>query len=85
MAIQCSLKITGEYAVVTANDVSSKPLRFDLSKPCCRMYENARQQGKEYFEEILRWCGERPSNSDVLLRSFLLYLMTRRRQMGLAM
>ncbi len=85
MAIQCSLKITGEYAVVTANDVSSKPLRFDLSMPCCRMYESARQQGKEYFEEILKCYGERPANSDLLLRSILLYLMTKRRQMGLAM
>ena len=85
MAILCSLQITGDYAVITADHGPQNILRFDMTKPCCRMYESARQQGKEYLEEIVKWCGENPANSESILRSILLYLMARRRQMGLAM
>lgn len=83
MAIQCSVKIAGDYALVQANLSKIPFLRFDLSKACCRCYENSREQTREYLEEIIRLCGERPQNLELVSRSLMMDLFARRRQMGL--
>lgn len=82
MAVNCSVQMAGDYAVVvTLNE--SRSLRFDISKTGCRMYESTRQQSKEFFDEIVKWCGERPSNADSLSRSLQFYLSAKRRSLGL--
>ena len=83
MAILCSVQIAGDYAVVTAEDAALRQLRFDLSKNYSRCYENTRQQARDYLEEIVRWCGEKPLNVDHVLKSLMMYLFGRRREMGL--
>lgn len=83
MAVLCSFKIDGDYALVQAAVSHSNALRFDLTKAYCRCYENAREQTREYVEEIVRWCGERPQNLDFVSRSIMMDLFARRRRMGL--
>lgn len=83
MAVKCSVKIAGDYALVHAVDSSLRGLRFDISKTGCRMYENTRQQSKEFFDEIVRWCGERPTNADSVSKSIQLFLVARRIELGL--
>ncbi len=83
MAILCSVQITGDYAVVKAENVQLNQLRFDLSKSYSRCYENTRQQTRDYLEEIVSWCGERPQNVDSILKSLMMYLLVKRREMGL--
>lgn len=82
MAVLCSVKITGDYALVQAEKRERK-LRFDLSKDYSRCYENTKEQAKAYLEEIIQWCGERPQNVDHVLKSLMMYLFVRRQEMGL--
>jgi len=83
MAVLCSVTIKGDYAVVLPQGSIERGLRFDISKSGCRMYENTRQQSKDFFDEIVRWCGERPGNADVISRSIQMFLSARRRELGL--
>lgn len=85
MALECSVKIAGDYALVQAEKASShRLLRFDLSKSYSRCYENTREQAKSYLDDIVSWFGERPLNVDSVLRSLMLHLAVKRRQMGLS-
>ena len=84
MALECSVKIAGDYALVQAEKTGRRRLRFDLSKGYCRCYENTREQAKSYLEDIVNWFGERPQNMDSVLRSLMLHLAVRRREMGLS-
>ncbi|MBE6331817.1 MAG: hypothetical protein E7070_05890 [Bacteroidales bacterium] len=59
-------------------------MRFDLSKSYSRCYENTREQAKSYLEDIVSWFGERPQNVDTVLKSLLLHLTVKRREMGLS-
>ncbi|MDO4496691.1 MAG: hypothetical protein Q4B58_02485 [Bacteroidales bacterium] len=83
MAQECTVSILGDYAMVHAQDSSLRGLRFDISKAGCRMYENSRQQSKDFFDEIIKWFGGRPANADSISKSLQLYLITRRREYGL--
>lgn len=83
MAVVCSVKIAGDYAVVRSEEPQRRALRFDLSKSYSRCYENTKEQTRFYLEEIVKWCGERPENVDRILRSLMMYLVVKRRQMGL--
>ena len=83
MAVFCSVKISGDYAVVKSEEANLRALRFDLSKSYSRCYENTKDQTKSYLEEIVNWCGERPQNVENVLRSLMMYLTVKRRQMGL--
>jgi len=83
MAVKCSVKIAGDYAHVQAVDSTMRALRFDISKMGCRMYENSRQQSKEFFDEIINWCGEIPANADVVSKNLQMFLVARRRELGL--
>ncbi len=85
MALECSVKIAGDYALVQAERTSGhRLLRFDLSKSYSRCYESAREQARSYLEDIVNWFGERPQNVDSVLRSLMLHLTVRRREMGLS-
>ena len=83
MATFCSVKIAGDYALVGTERQNTTSLRIDMSKAYCRCYENTREQARDYLEEIVRWCGERPQNLDYVLRCLMMDLFARRRQMGL--
>jgi len=83
MAVSCSVKIAGDYALVHS-EKRNRMLRFDLSKNYSRCYENTKDQAKAYLEEIVQWCGERPQNVDHLLKSLMMYLFVRRQEMGLS-
>lgn len=82
MAVSCSVKIAGDYALVKS-EKRHRMLRFDLSKNYSRCYENSKDQARSYLEEIVRWCGEKPQNVDNLLKSLMMYLFVKRQQMGL--
>jgi len=82
MAVSCSVKIAGDYALVQS-EKRHRMLRFDLSKSYSRCYENTKDQAKAYLEEIVKWCGEKPQNVDSLLNSLMMDLFVRRQQMGL--
>jgi len=82
MAVSCSVKIAGDYALVQS-EKRHRMLRFDLSKSYSRCYENTKDQAKAYLEEIVKWCGEKPQNVDSLLKSLMMDLFVRRQQMGL--
>lgn len=82
MAVSCSVKIAGDYALVQS-EKRHRMLRFDLSKNYSRCYENTKEQTKAYLAEIVEWCGEKPQNVDSLLKSLMMYLFVRRQQMGL--
>ena len=84
MALKCSVKIAGDYALILAEKSGRRSLRFDLSKGYSRCYENTREQAKSYLEEIVSWFGERPQNVDTVLKSLLLHLTVKRREMGLS-
>jgi len=83
MAVNCSVKIAGDYAHVQAVDSSMRGIRFDISKTGCRMYESTRQQSKELFDEIVNWCGEIPANAESVSRMLQMFLVARRRELGL--
>lgn len=83
MAVLCTMTIVGDYAVVKSETPSQRTLRFDLSKSYSRCYENTKDQTKSYLEEIVKWCGERPQNVDKVMKSLMMYLSVKRRQMGL--
>lgn len=83
MAVSCSVTIKGDYALIQSRE-QQRNLRFDLSKSYSRCYENTREQAKAYLEEIVKWCGERPQNVDHVLKSLMMYLIVRRREMGLS-
>ncbi len=82
MAVSCTVKIAGDYALVRS-EKRQRLLRFDLSRDYSRCYENTKDQAKAYLEEIVTWCGERPQNVDNLLKSLMMYLFVKRQQMGL--
>ena len=82
MAVSCSVKIAGDYALVRS-EMHHRMLRFDLSRDYSRCYENTRDQAKAYLEEIVKWCGEKPHNCDSVLKSLMMYLFVKRQEMGL--
>ena len=84
MAVQCSVKIAGDYALVQTETSGNRSLRFDLSKNYSRCYENTKDQAKAYLEEIVNWCGERPQNIDAVVKSLMMHLFVKRHQLGLA-
>lgn len=84
MALHCSVKIAGNYALVQTEEPRRRMLRFDLSKSYSRCYENTRDQARSYLEEIVKWCGGSPQNVDSVLRSLMMHLVVRRREMGLS-
>jgi len=80
--MQCSVKINGEYAVVSSNE-KTDTLKLDFSSHYCKIFESAKQQSRDYLDELLRWCGTRPENLESLNRSLHMFLLVRRQQIGL--
>ena len=81
--MECSIRIFKDYAVVKSDNASLGTLKFDMSLPYCRIFETTKQQSRDYLEEIINWCGERPENIDSILKSILLYVSVRRREAGM--
>lgn len=83
MAIQCTLQIHKDYAEVKALNANLGTLKFDVSPSYCRIFETTKQQSRDYLEEMIRWCGERPDNLESMLKSIHLFLTVRRRELGM--
>lgn len=83
MSVNCYVKIAGDYALINAEESKHRVLRFDLSKSYSQCYENTREQSKSYVEEIVHWLGEKPKNLEFVLKSLMMHLFVRRKEMGL--
>lgn len=82
--MECSISIFNDYAVVKSDDASLGTLKFDMSLSYCKIFETTKQQSRDYVEELVRWCGERPDNIDTIVKSILLYVSVKRREAGLS-
>ncbi len=83
MAVECSIRIYDEYAVVESNKDTLGSLFLDTSLSYCRIFETTKQQSRDYIDELISWCGEKPDNIDHIIKSILLFLTVKRRQAGL--
>jgi hypothetical protein len=81
--MECSIRIMNDYAFVQSDKSGLGTLKFDMSLPCCRVFETTKQQSRDYLDELIDWCGETPSNIDTIARSIFMYLTVRRREAGM--
>lgn len=81
--MECSIRIMDDYAVVRSDNSDLGTLKFDMSLPCCRVFESARQQSRDYLEELVEWAGETPSNIEAIAKSIYMFLIVHRREAGL--
>jgi hypothetical protein len=81
--MECSIRIINDYAVVKSDRSELGTLKLDMSLPCCRVFETAKQQSRDCLDELIEWCGEAPSNFDAIANSIYMYLLVRRREAGL--
>jgi hypothetical protein len=58
-------------------------LKFDMTQSCCRIFETAKQQSRDYLDELVTWSGEVPTNIDEISKSIYMYIMISRREAGL--
>ena len=83
MAVECSIRIYDDYAEVKSSDLALGSLFLDTSLNYCRIFETTKQQSRDYLDELVNWCGEKPDNIDHIIKSILLYLTVKRREAGL--
>jgi len=79
--MECAISIEKDSVLVCPEE--KLPLRLDISKRYCQLYENARSQARDYAEEVVEWCGQIPSDFDNLVRNLLLHTAARRKKFGM--
>ena len=80
--MQCALQINGDYALVTSEE-KKETLTLDMSDFYCRIFDSAKAQSRDYLEEMIRWCGVRPDNLESLHKSLLMYILVKRKSLGI--
>ena len=80
--MQCSVEYSGDYALITSKEKHGS-LKLDLSQGYCRIFETAKQQSRDYLDEVVKWCGVKPENLETLHKSLHMVVLVRRRQFGL--
>lgn len=78
----CTITIYGDYARVSS-DVREGGLTLDMSDTYCHLFESTKAQSRDYMDNICRWCGTKPDNTDSLIRSLLIHLSALRKSKGL--
>lgn len=79
--MECAISIEKDTVLVRPDE--KFPLRLDISKRYCLLYENTRSQARDYAEEVLNWCGQQPANFDHLVKNLLLHTAARRKKFGM--
>ena len=79
--MECAISIEKDTVLVTPTE--RFPLRLDISKRYCQLYENSRSQARDYLEDVIKWCGQQPSNFDSLVKNLLLHTAARRKKFGM--
>lgn len=77
-------QITPSDNLVVCNVANpSQVLRLDISPFYCRLFENAREQSRDYLEEIMRWADEEIENYEYVSANLMHATAARRRSFGL--
>lgn len=79
--MECEVRIEKD-TVVVSSDIKANPLRMNINKSYCRLFESTRDQSRDYVEEVVRWCGDYPANFDSFSRNLMLYTAAQRKQFG---
>ena len=79
--MECAISIENDSVLVRPGQ--RVPLRLDISKRYCLLYENTRSQARDYIEEVINWCGQQPANFDHLVRNLMLFTAARRKKFGM--
>lgn len=79
--MECSVRLEKD-TVIVISDTKANPLRMSITKPYCRLFESTRDQSRDYVEEVVRWCGDYPTNFDSFSKSLMLHTAARRKQFG---
>ena len=79
--MECAIRIEKDSVLVTPEE--KVPLRLDISKRYCQLYENTRSQARDYVEEVINWCGQQPANFESIVRNLLLHTAARRKKFGM--
>lgn len=61
----------------------SQVLRLDISPFYCRLFESAREQSRDYLEEIMRWADDEIENYEYVSANLMHFTAARRRSFGL--
>jgi hypothetical protein len=81
--MECSIRISDDYAFVQADKEGLGTLKFDMTIPCCRIFETTKQQSRDYLEELINWCGETPENIEAIAKNIHMCVAVKRREAGL--
>ena len=79
--MECAISIEKDSVLVMPGE--KFPLRLDISKRYCSIYENSRSQARDYLEEVVSWCGQQPANFESLVQNLLLFTAARRKKYGM--
>lgn len=79
--MECAISIENDSVLVKPGE--KFPLRLDISKRYCQLYENTRSQARDYVEEVIKWCGQQPANFDAIVKNLLLHTAARRKKFGM--
>ncbi len=79
--MECAISIENDSVLVTPAE--KFPLRLDISKSYCQLYENTRSQARDYLEEVMEWCGNQPLNFDSIVKNLMLHTAARRKKFGM--
>lgn len=79
--MECAIIIENDSVLVKPGE--KFPLRLDISKRYCQLYENTRSQARDYVEEVIKWCGQQPANFDAIVKNLLLHTAARRKKFGM--
>ncbi len=79
--MECAISIENDSVLVKPGE--KFPLRLDISKRYCSLYENSRSQARDYLEEVVSWCGQQPTNFESLVKGLLLHTAARRKMFGM--
>lgn len=77
----CSFDL-GETLIVKNQDNPSQTLHLDMSRFYCRLFENARDQSRDYLEEIMKWADGNVENFDYVSANLMHCTAARRRYYG---
>lgn len=79
--MKCQLEMND---VLTVRDVENpnQVIHLDASRFYCRLFENARDQSRDYLEEIMKWAKGDIENYDYLSDNLMHFTSARRRYYG---
>ncbi len=79
--MNCDIILENDSFVVSSASKPT-PLRMNITKSYCKLFESSLDQSRDYVEEVVRWCGCYPSNFDKFSKNLMHYTAARRKQYG---